>query len=304
MKTVLVTGGTGFIGRHVVPELLARGFEVHVAARGTGPVAMPSGVRTHRCDLFDVEQQRTLFEQVKPSHLLHLAWYAVHGKFWTSDENIRWVQCSLDLLRHFTDQGGSRVVMAGTCAEYDWSHGLCSEFTTPIAPATLYGRCKNDLRQSASRHCSQVKLSHAWGRIFLLFGPHEDPGRLVPSVITSLLNHQPARCTHGRQVRDFMHVADVASAFAALLDSDAEGPVNIASGQSATIKEVVELIAEKLDCRELVELGKVPAPENDPPSLLAEVQRLNNEVGWKPVYRLETGLDQAIQWWKTELGKP
>lgn len=90
MKRVLLTGATGF------PE-----------------------VSWHRADLVEAGEAWALMATVQPTHLLHFAWDTVPGKYWTSRENFRRVQASLPLLQAFARHGGQRLVMAGTCAEYD-----------------------------------------------------------------------------------------------------------------------------------------------------------------------------------------
>ena len=300
MKRVLVTGATGFIGRQTLSFLNRRGYEVHALTSRPAP-ADSSTVKWHHADLFNDDQTRTVIADVRPSHLLHFAWYAEPGKFWQSDENFRWLEASLSLLRNFADHGGRRVVMSGSCAEYDWSSGLCSETSTPCRPATPYGTCKNALHEALSSFCSEKGLSGAWGRIFFLYGPGEHRPKLVASVVSSLLQGQAARCTHGNQVRDFLHVEDVASAFVALLDSKVEGAVNIASGNPTTIRDIVLMAADQCAARERVEFGAIAAPANEPPLLVADVRRLRDEVGWMPEYQIATGLEQTVQWWKSQL---
>jgi nucleoside-diphosphate-sugar epimerase len=293
MKRVLVTGASGFIGRQSPAALVARGFDVHnVYSSGT-----PGDSATwHRVDLHDREAVARLLDEVQPTHLLHFAWYAVHGKYWTSTENLRWVESSLFLLREFVERGGTRAVLAGTCAEYDWRFGFCSERTTPTNPSTLYGVSKNALDSIARAYASQVGLSLAWGRIFFPYGANEPPKRLVPSVIRSLLDRQPVRCSHGNQYRDFLHAEDCADAFAALLETAIEGPLNIASGRPVTIKEVVQTIVSLVPGGESVpiEFGAVTTSPDDPPLLVADVRRLTEEVGWTPRIGLSDGLARAI----------
>ncbi len=300
MKRVLLTGATGFIGRHAIPLLLERGYDVHAVSSGVAP-GSGSGVRWHQANLLDPGQAATLIAEVQPTQLLHFAWYAEPGKYWGSLENFRWVQASLGLLREFYDQGGQRVVMAGTCAEYDWRYGYCSEEVTPLTPATLYGTCKHSLQSMLDFFSQKTGLSSAWGRIFFLYGPHEHPNRLVSSVICSLLEGRSARCSHGNQIRDFLHVEDVAGAFVALLESDVTGPVNIASGQPIALKDVIYRIADRLTRREMVQLGAISTPNNEPPLLVADVGRLLKEVCWQPKYDLEAGLKQTIEWWQIAL---
>jgi nucleoside-diphosphate-sugar epimerase len=300
-KRVLVTGASGFVGRHSPPALSARGFDVHaVHARGA-----PGAASTwHRVDLFDPDRVARLLDEVRPTHLLHLAWFAVHGKYWTATENLRWVEASLSLLRGFVERGGRRAVIAGTCAEYDWRFGSCSERTTPTAPSTLYGVSKNALQAVSSAFAAQVGLSLAWGRIFFPYGPDEQPRRLVPSVIQALLKRETVRCSHGDQYRDFLYVEDCADAFAALLDSRVEGPVNIASGRPVTIKEVVRTTVSLMPEAAAVpiEFGALPTPPDDPPLLVADVRRLAGEVGWTPRVDLPDGLARSIASWRSRIG--
>jgi nucleoside-diphosphate-sugar epimerase len=144
---------------------------------------------------------------------------------------------------------------------------------------------------------NQASLSAAWGRIFFLYGPHEHPSRLVASVIRALLRGEPAPCSHGNQIRDWLYVQDVADAFVALLNSDVTEPVNIASGQPVSIRDVVYRIAGHLGREDLIRLGAVPTLANEPPFLLADIRRLREQVGWRPKFTLETGLAQTIEWW-------
>jgi nucleoside-diphosphate-sugar epimerase len=300
MKKVLLTGAAGFIGRHCLPILLTKGYEVHAADSRESAENVPD-VCWHKVDLLDSLEITGLMSEVRPTHLLHFAWFTAPGEYWNSLENLRWVKASLDLLEAFVSYGGTRVVMAGTCAEYDWRYGYCSEQITPLAPTTLYGTCKHSLRLTLEAFAKQTGLSAAWGRIFFVYGPHEHPSRLIPSVITSLLKGEPARCSHGNQIRDFLYVEDVADAFTALLESNVAGPVNVASGCPIALRDIIYKIADKMDRRELIQLGAVPASMDEPPLLVADVSRLTDQVGWVPKYSLCRGLEQTIAWWRSQL---
>lgn len=301
MKRVLLTGARGFIGRYASALLVARGYEVHAVSSQQGAEPLP-GILWHRANLLDSAETSRLMVEVRPTHLLHFAWYAEPGKFWHSSENFRWLEASIALLRHFGEQGGERVVMAGSCAEYDWDYGFCSEAITPCRPATSYGVCKSALFEALRSYSTAQGMSGAWGRVFFLYGPHEHPARLVASVITALLRGEDALCTHGNQIRDFLHVEDVASAFVALLDSTVEGAVNIASGQPVALREVVLAAADCLGMRERVQFGVLPALLNEPPLLVADVRRLAGELGWQPIYDLTDGVVQTVRHWQARSG--
>jgi len=192
-------------------------------------------------------------------------------------------------------------VMAGTCAEYDWSvGGLDLEGASPLAPATLYGTCKHALHLVGEAWCKQGGIEFAWGRIFLLFGPGEHPERLVSAVARAVLAGQPARCSHGRQLRDFLYSPDVADAFAALLDSGVRGAVNVGSGERASIGELVGLVGAVAGDAGLVRLGELSARAEEPMELLADVGRLRDEVGWVPRLTLAEGVERTVQWWREQ----
>ena len=298
MTKVLVTGASGFLGRHVLNSLLKRGITVDAVTSNPESFRIDPDCTWHVANLLVPDQVATLMRQVQPTHLLHLAWYAIPGKYWTAPENFAWVQASLELLKQFQAFGGQRVVMAGTCAEYDWGYGYCSEEITPKQATSVYGICKSALQTMLDAYSENAGFSSAWGRIFFLYGPYENPKRFVASTIRSLLKGESARCSHGNQIRDFLYVQDVADAFATLLFSNVIGAVNIASGQPVTLKTIVFQIAEQLGKSNLVRLGVLPVSDKEPPLLVANTHRLTQEVNWHPKYDLATGLKLTIDWWK------
>jgi nucleoside-diphosphate-sugar epimerase len=297
VKRVLVTGATGFIGRQVLAPLVEAGHEVHAVARGAPGQPGPAAVSWHAGDLLAPGAAERIVAAVRPTHLLHLAWYVEHGRFWTGLENVRWVEATLALLRAFAAGGGERAVMAGTSAEYDWAYGFCSEHVTPLRPATLYGIAKDATHRVAAAAAEGSGVALAWGRVFFLYGPHEHPDRLVASVARALAEGRPADVSPGTQVRDFMHVEDVARGFCALVDSPVTGPVNVATGEPARIRDVVAALAEAAGRPDLPRYGALPQPAGDPPVLLADVRRLRDEVGFTPVHGLTSGLAATLEWW-------
>jgi nucleoside-diphosphate-sugar epimerase len=300
-KVLLLTGARGFIGTHCLETLAERGFKVHaISSRGRWN-SVASEVEWHHADLHNAEHIVKLMLEVKPQYLLHLAWDVSHGVYWSSLENLRWVRSSLNLLQAFADAGGERVVIAGSCAEYDWRYGFCNENLTPLKPATLYGVCKDALQKMTIAACLESGVSAAWGRLFFLFGPGENENRLVPAVITALLKGEDALSTHGEQIRDYLYVKDVASALAALLDSDIEGPVNIASGEPIKLMELIGLAAKECGRSDLVRLGALKPAADDPPLLLADTRRLFDEVGWQTQYSLQEGIRETVAWWKQKI---
>jgi nucleoside-diphosphate-sugar epimerase len=299
MSRVLVTGATGFIGRHALQPLLDAGHEVHAISTRKPPAGAPAAVSWHRADLLD--EPGATVAAIAPERLLHLAWYAEHGRFWTSTENLRWVEASLGLLRAFAAAGGERAVLAGTCAEYDWDagDGTFAEDVV-LSPATLYGAAKHGLHEVARAFAGQAGFELAWGRVFFLYGPGEDPRRLVGAVASALARGERAATGAGTQTRDFLHVADVGAAFAALVDAQVDGAVNVASGEGRLLRDVVSALGELSGAPDLLDVGALPPRPGDPERLVADVSRLRDEVGFRPRIPLEQGLADTLEWWRSQ----
>jgi nucleoside-diphosphate-sugar epimerase len=297
VSRVLLTGATGFVGRQALNAFADAGHEVHAVARRRGPER--DGVAWHEGDLLESVD---IVGEVRPEVLVHLAWYAAHGSFWTSLENVRWVESSLSLLRAFAESGGRRAVVAGTCAEYHWGgESNLSERDSALGPSTLYGICKDALRRIAEAQAAGSSFELAWARLFFLYGPHEDPARLVPGVVRALLAGERAATTSGDQVRDFMHVHDVADALVALVRSGVTGPVNVASGEPASVADIVEELGALTGAAELIDRGARPTPPGEAARIVADVDRLEREVGFRPAISLREGLRSTVEWWRGEM---
>jgi len=295
LKRVLLTGAGGYVGRHMIDGLLGRDFEVH----GVSQQVREADARLtwHAVDLFDHDATAALCTSVAATHLVHLAWETEPGQFWESGNNALWQAASEHLLKSFVQSGGKRAVLAGTCAEYDWTDGHCIAGVTPLRGQSAYSRAKLAFRDAAIALAEKRELNVAWARVFFSFGPHERKRRLVPAITLALLAGERARCTDGEQLRDFLYVADVADAMAAVADSDFDGDINIAHGDATTIKQLVALIAAKLDASERVDFGAFPRPANDPPRISADVSGLRS-IGWAPHHTLDAAIDETIAWWR------
>ena len=297
-KTVLITGAAGFIGRHCVFAALDAGFEVHAIVPQGRLGNAQSRACWHEADLLDPAAVRKMLERVRPSHLLHLAWIAKPGVYWTSGANLDWLSASIVLFRAFFEFGGERALGVGTCAEYAWTMEDLSEDVTPLRPVTIYGRCKLAASLALEAAAASAGRSAAWARLFFPYGPGESADRLIPSVIQGLLKGERVECTHGRQVRDFIFVKDVAAALLAILSSGASGAFNVGTGRGLALREVVSTICSRLGGADLIEFGARATTPGDPARVVADTTRLRRELGWRPTHDIEAGIDRAIAAWR------
>lgn len=290
---VLLTGGTGYIGKHVVSILQNRG--VPTLMLGKKPLDhMPSNFQFAECDLlrsssFDVIQQ------FKPTHLIHLAWFAKHGEFWTSVENTQWVTSTIDLVEQFAASGGQHLTVSGTCAEYSWDETVCEENVTSICPSTIYGKAKNLTHECLQLLCDSKGLSLAWARVFFPFGgAGEHPNRLFPSLVSALRAGKSIE-VNGCLQRDFLHVEDMAAALAHLSLGSKKGVFNMASGETLSIKQFGDLVATHLGKSPDLVVDNRAGAFGQPMIISACVQQLKS-TGWSPamsvIERLATFLSK------------
>lgn len=286
---VVVTGATGFIGSYLVPILLNKGHNVIVISnRSEYPSC--NGVVSVKADLLDPLQCAKAMETSEADCLIHLAWYAEHGKFWSAQENFIWAAATANLLTCFAANGGRRAILTGTCAEYDWSNGYCVEGVTPTVPATIYGKCKDATRQYVEDYCARKNIDFVWARVFTPFGPGEPENRFLPSVLRAMILGETVRISHGRQFRDFLHVSDVASALAHLaFASNTVGVFNISSGQPIQLSDLVEICASLFFQKPKIEFGAVSVSNFDPLMLVGCALKLE-ATGWRAKTTILDGL--------------
>lgn len=279
---VLLTGASGFLGRYVLNQLTKRGIDTIVVGRSR---PAEHGGDFIRADLLQNNDCSAVVQRARATHLLHLAWYAEHGAYWTSPLNRRWLEASVRLVETFCSAGGQKVVAAGTCAEYDWSCGYCHEDTTPLTPTSMYGTAKDATRRLAAAVCSAHQVAFAWGRIFLPYGQGEDSRRLIPSLIEVFQRRRPPFGVNATAYRDFLHAEDVARGFIQLLLSDAEGAYNISSGQPTQIAEVVRLIASTVNCDSRIILDLSSERPGEPEMLIGDSRNLK-ALGWQAIHAM------------------
>jgi len=264
---VFVTGANGFIGRNTIAYLKEKEFDI---------LAPDS----KQLNLLNHESVKDFIEEHKPNYLLHFAWEVTPGKYLHNLNNYDWLKASENLLYYFKKNNGQRVVVAGTCFEYFY------DYPYPASKKALLEVLKN------------MGISYAWGRIYYLFGEDEYSERLVPYLINSFIEEKEVKCSSGEQVRDYMHVKDVARAFVEILDSNAQGIIDIGTGDGIKVKDIINLIAEKLNGQNLVKLGALNRTENEIESIVANISKLTNEIGFIPQYTIEEGLEKVIEYGK------
>ena len=278
MKRILVIGASGFVGQATLKALLQKeAGEIH-AVYYNRPPELHKNTTWHHANILDNKKTEQLIREIAPTHLMQLAWCAEHGVYWKDHANLTWLTASSERARNCIKYGGERCLVLGTSAEYDWTNHLpLNEFTSLLTPQGLYGGSKLALYWALCRFFEQEGVSWTWGRLFNPFGSGEDPRRLIPKTCIRLLHGEHISFDAGLSLRDFLHVNDVGTALTAALFSTVTGPVNIASGQPISVREVISQIALNYGCSERVFFDEGNADFNKPDAVVADVKRLRYE---------------------------
>lgn len=286
--TTILTGASGFIGARVAHLLKTRGERV-IAIGRSGATGLP-----FRTINLLTEDPRPLLAVLAPTRLVHLAWNADRSTIWNGTENLAWVAATLRLVLAFREAGGQRAVLAGSSAEYDWSHEHLEEGTTPLAPHTGYGTAKRALHDLLFGTPALAPMSIGWARIFFPFGPGDKTDRLLSQVIDGVVAGRPVALSAGEQIRPFIHVDDVAAALVALLDSPVEGAVNVALNETVSVRDLALMAAGEVGDTGLLRFGGRSFQPGEPKVMQAAVSRLSDEVGFRPRYTIRTGVTATV----------
>jgi UDP-glucuronate decarboxylase len=298
---VLVTGASGFVGSHVVRTLVAQGHEVTALVRPASSLwrleDLEGSFRVARLHNGAADSLLGPLGDWRPEVCVHLAWYAVPGEYLHAPENIASLTLSLRLLDELAAVGCEHVVMTGTCFEYDTDLGYLRE-DGPVRPVTIYAAAKLAASVIGQLRAAQLGIGFAWARLFYLYGPFEDERRLVPALIRALLDGHEFPATSGNQVRDYMHVEDLAAALGALAVQRVAGTYNVCSGEPVTIGGLINEVARIAGHPNLIRLGALSQRPGDPKFICGDNSRLRSATDWTPRHPLAEGLAGTVAWWK------
>lgn len=275
---VAVTGATGFLGRHVVPALLARGANVVAAARNPGEVyAAGPGLELATINLRDPEGAVSALGQ--PEVLLHLAWEGLPN--YKSDVHLlEELPRQISFLDACKRSGIRRLVVAGTCLEYGMREGELDEMM-PVAPTTAYGHAKDQLHQHLEREAVTGRLDLTWLRIFYLFGPGQAKSSLYSQLKNAVESGAHAiSMSPGDQLRDFLPVETAAAHMGTLaLQERGAGTVNICSGAPIDVAGLARAWLRSWGSKLYLDLGVLPYPDYEPHEFWGSAKKLNATLG-------------------------
>ena len=309
----LVTGGSGFIGSHLVRRLLADGAEVTVLTSTTSTlfavrlVDLRDRVNLHEASLVDRGALEALVREVRPSHVFHLGAYTHVGKSWQRvDECIQVnVQGTVNLLQALDGSGYVRFVNMGTSEIYG---DIASPFREEdsVRPVSPYAASK----YAAECMCKVFQAGRGWPivmlRPFNAYGPAQTVDRVIPEIIVRGLRGEPMLMTQGRQTREFNFVEDLVDGLVrAGAAPGIEGQLfNLGCGEDVSIRDVAKLVLDLLGNPVEPEFGAIPERPTEIWTMRSDSSRARDVLGWEPRHSLVDGLRKTINWYREELANP
>jgi nucleoside-diphosphate-sugar epimerase len=306
---VFVTGASGFIGACLVRRLLDEGFDVHVLLReGFRPWRLREvlpRLHVHAGDVCDAPAVQRAIAQARPQTVYHLAAY---GAYESQADAQRILNTNLlgtsHLLEASLAAGVRLFVSAGSSSEYGFKSEPMRE-SDRLEPNSVYAVAK-----AAQTHlCQLSSYSRAMAtvafRFFSVFGPWEEPTRLLPTLLRRAQAGLPLEMVSPEIAHDFIFIDDVLDAMLDLERLAAmHGEVfNLGSGVQTKLGALVELVRNTLSSRSEVRWGAMPHRRWDTTSWVADVTKARQQIGWTPRIALQEGVLRMIQWMATHGGE-
>jgi UDP-glucuronate decarboxylase len=306
-KRVLVTGGSGFIGSHLCDRLISEGNDVLCVDN------FYSSTRENVAHLldhprFELHRHDITFPlYVEVDEIYHLACPAspVHYQRDPVQTTKTAVHGSINVLG-LAKRTGAKVLLTSTSEVYGdpLVHPQNEDYwgnVNPIGPRACYDEGKRAAETLFFDYWRQHNLEIKVVRLFNTYGPrmHPDDGRVVSNFVMSALTGNPITLYgDGSQTRSFCYVDDLIDGLVAMMKSDASitGPINLGNPGEFTVKELAEMIVEKIPTTSPMEVR--PLPQDDPVRRQPDITRAKQQLGWEPTIPLDQGLDRTIAYFR------
>jgi dTDP-6-deoxy-L-talose 4-dehydrogenase (NAD+) len=275
---ILVTGSTGFIGRHVVAELLERGHEVTASARDidhAGKMPWFDQVQFISADLHSPNLD-ALAVFGTPDVLVHLAWPGLPN-YKDPVHFERNLPESYHFIKSMIQAGVKHVMVTGTCFEYGLQSGPLRE-DLPTFPITPYGLAKDTLRKFLESLQERQAFVMQWLRLFYLYGPGQNPNSLIAQLDRAIDSSDSVfPMSGGEQLRDYLPVQEAAGRIAFLVEHPhCRGIINCCSGSPISVRSLVEKRLRERNSELKLDLGHYPYPDYEPMAFWGDSYKLDN----------------------------
>lgn len=294
---VFVTGGTGFIGTHVVKELQSEEHTLLLLSRQSKNVSswskMPN-VDIVQGDLSDTASWANRVERFKPQAAIHLAWESLPN--YDAKTSIKNINYGLNLITLLAESGCESVICTGSCWEYGQPTGKLHE-DIALKPSNAFTAAKNALHWMGRELAKEHNMRFIWTRLFYVYGPGQRETSLIPYIINFVRKGKKPEIRTPLTRNDFVYVEDVARAISAIVKNpQKDGIYNIASGSSTSIQQVVEIVCDKLGFP--YEANALDNQTNNSVNFWADISKIKKDTGWEPQMGIKEGIQKTIDYYE------
>lgn len=300
----LVTGISGFVGAGLAKKLLEKGWEVHGIIRPSSNLWRLSEVKKeihfHKGSITNEDFVKTVFQKIRPDAVFHLAVYGAYPSQKEVSVILNTSVLSTFFLLNVAKLSGVRVfVNSGSSSEYGTKEHPMRE-DEHIDPNSYYAVGKAAQTLLGRHFAKEEGLPVITLRLFSVYGPFEEPGRLVPNVVLNALHGKEISLADSLIARDFVYLDDVTDAYLlAAQKPELSGEVfNIGTGVQRTLKELADVVISKTNSHSPIVCGKYEKRSFDTHIWVADIHKARSLLGWEPRYNLNSGLKENISWFK------
>lgn len=307
MKTVLLTGGTGFVGANLTRFLLALGCKVHLIVRSGFSNwrirEIQPHLYVHIVELTNFSKLVETINHIRPDWIFHLA---THGAYSYQTDTQQIVQTNMlgtiNLVEACSKYGFEAFINTGSSSEYGFKDHAAKEdeFADPNS-------CYAVTKLSATLFCryiaNQRKLHISTLRLYSVFGAYEEPTRLFPTLVKHGLRNEFPPLVDPAIARDFVYIDDVINAYhlAVTQPTREYGAIyNVGTGIQTSLGQVVEIAQRLMHIQTQPQWQSMPNRHWDTTSWVADPTKIKRELGWEPQYDVEQGMKKYIDWVKHE----
>jgi nucleoside-diphosphate-sugar epimerase len=306
MKTVLITGGSGFIGSNLTKRLISQGIQPHLLTREKSSHwrlhDLKNQYLSHHVELTNIEDLQLLLKKINPDTIFHLASHGVIDAHASTEMMCRTnILGTFSLLECCKDLDISAFVYTGTCFEYTQPEQILITEKDEPRPFTLYGATKFAGTMAVQWAARALKLPTIVIRPFTTYGPLEDSTRLVIRTIRHVLHYKPPHIAASNPVRDFVFVEDIIDALLEAAKSAKKYPgeiINISSGTEHHLSEIANTVIDIEKSDVVINFDEASKYSHDHFHWAADNTKAKNLLGWKPKHSLREGLEKTLKWLK------
>lgn len=296
MKSIIVTGATGAVGSAVVRRSLNKGLNVtcivHKDSKRLGNLPQSERVHVVECDLRDY---CTLNMDRQYDAFVHMSWEKTFGSSRDDAEvQMRNIQYTLDAVQLAHRCGCKVFVGAGSQAEY----GVQEQDLTPclpVNPESGYGIAKYAAGKLSAMLCKSLGIRQNWVRILSVYGPNDGENTLISYVIRELKAGRSPELTKCEQMWDYLYADDAADAILAVAENGVDGKAYpLGSGKGRKLSEYIEDMRNIINPSISVKFGAKEYYPHQPMHLVADINDLSEDTGWKPSFSFTNGINQIL----------